>query len=197
MKHYLITILGQTRLLGRDQRGASGLETAIILVAFVALAAVFGFAVLKTGILAARKTTETGQAALTETGSALHVRGPVIGLTSVINTPLERVQFQVTVVGGREGIFLTNEGAIMTYIDKDQIARFNSSEWSVTWLIGFGSLLNPGERVEISLDVTGLDPPLGPGRKFSIEFSPDQGLPLKITRRTPAEFDQKIMDLFP
>ena len=99
-------------------------------------------------------------------------------------------------VGSTEGVFLTNEGAIVTYIDKDQIARLNPSECSVTWLIGFGSLLNPGERVEISLDVTGLDPPLGPGRQFSIEVSPDQGMPLKFTRRTPSEFDQKVMDLF-
>jgi flagellin FlaB len=35
----------------RDERGITGLETAIILIAFVVVAAVFSFVVLSTGLL--------------------------------------------------------------------------------------------------------------------------------------------------
>ena len=35
----------------RDQRGITGLETAIVLIAFVVVASVFAFAVLSTGLL--------------------------------------------------------------------------------------------------------------------------------------------------
>ena len=41
--------------LDRDQRGVTGLETAIILIAFVVVASVFAFTVLSTGIFSAPK----------------------------------------------------------------------------------------------------------------------------------------------
>ena len=43
----------------RDQRGVTGLETAIILIAFVVVASVFAFTVLSTGIFSAERGKET------------------------------------------------------------------------------------------------------------------------------------------
>ncbi|HIM78888.1 MAG TPA: flagellin, partial [Dehalococcoidia bacterium] len=43
----------------RDQRGITGLETAIVLIAFVVVASVFAFAVLSTGLLSSEKSKET------------------------------------------------------------------------------------------------------------------------------------------
>ena len=42
-----------------DQRGITGLETAIVLIAFVVVASVFAFAVLTTGLLSSEKAKET------------------------------------------------------------------------------------------------------------------------------------------
>ena len=39
-----------------DQRGITGLETAIVLIAFVVVASVFAFAVLSTGLLSSEKS---------------------------------------------------------------------------------------------------------------------------------------------
>jgi flagellin-like protein len=39
-----------------DQRGITGLETAIVLIAFVVVASVFAFAVLNTGLLSSEKS---------------------------------------------------------------------------------------------------------------------------------------------
>ena len=39
----------------REQRGMTGLETAIILIAFVTVAAVFGYAVLSAGLFSAER----------------------------------------------------------------------------------------------------------------------------------------------
>ncbi len=41
-----------------DQRGITGLETAIVLIAFVVVASVFAFAVLSTGLTSSQKSQE-------------------------------------------------------------------------------------------------------------------------------------------
>ena len=41
--------------LGRDQRGITGLETAIILIAFIVVASVFAYTVLSAGIFSSEK----------------------------------------------------------------------------------------------------------------------------------------------
>ena len=52
------------RRMNRDERGITGLETAIILIAFVVVATVFAFIVLTTGIFSAERGKETVYAGL-------------------------------------------------------------------------------------------------------------------------------------
>ncbi len=62
----------------RDQKGMTGLETAIILIAFVTVAAVFGYAVLSAGLFSAEQGKATIYAGLNEAQSNLQVSGSVI-----------------------------------------------------------------------------------------------------------------------
>ena len=64
--------------LDRDQRGVTGLETAIILIAFVVVASVFAFTVLSTGIFSAERGKETIHAGLREARSSIELKGSVI-----------------------------------------------------------------------------------------------------------------------
>ena len=50
----------------RDQRGITGLETAIVLIAFVVVSSVFAFAALSTGLFSSDKAKETIQAGLAD-----------------------------------------------------------------------------------------------------------------------------------
>ena len=50
-----------------DQRGMSAIETSIVLIAFVVVASVFGFAMLNTGFLSSQKELEVVQAGIDET----------------------------------------------------------------------------------------------------------------------------------
>ncbi len=52
--------------LASDQRGITGLETAIVLIAFVVVSSVFAFAALSTGLFANDKANETHTAGLAE-----------------------------------------------------------------------------------------------------------------------------------
>ena len=71
--------LGTTgRKLKKDERGVTGLETAIILIAFVVVASVFAFTVLSTGIFSSQRGKETLFAGLKEAQGSLDAQGAVI-----------------------------------------------------------------------------------------------------------------------
>ena len=59
----------------RDLRGITGLETAIVLIAFVVVSSVFAFAALTTGLFSSDKSKETIQAGLGEARGTLEVKG--------------------------------------------------------------------------------------------------------------------------
>jgi flagellin-like protein len=59
----------------RDQRGVTGLETAIILIAFVVVASVFAFTVLSTDIFSSERGKETVFAGLAEAQGTLEPKG--------------------------------------------------------------------------------------------------------------------------
>ena len=61
----------------RDQKGITGLETAIVLIAFVVVSAVFAFAALSTGIFTTDKAKDTIKAGLSEAQGTLEVRGGI------------------------------------------------------------------------------------------------------------------------
>ena len=64
--------------LARGQRGVTGLETAIILIAFVVVASVFAFTVLSTGIFSSERGKETLFAGLKEAQGTLGMSGAVV-----------------------------------------------------------------------------------------------------------------------
>src|SRR3970040_1114445 len=62
----------------KGERGITGLETAIILIAFVVVATVFAFIVLTTGIFSAERGKETVFAGLAKARGTMEVRGGII-----------------------------------------------------------------------------------------------------------------------
>jgi flagellin-like protein len=63
---------------GSSQRGITGLETAIILIAFVVVASVFIFTVLSTGIFTSERSKETIFVGTEETKSTLEPSGSLV-----------------------------------------------------------------------------------------------------------------------
>lgn len=61
-----------------SERGVTGLETAIILIAFVVVASVFAFTVLSTGIFSAERGKETALAGLQQARGSVVLKGSVI-----------------------------------------------------------------------------------------------------------------------
>ena len=63
----------------KGNRGVTGLETAIILIAFVVVASVFAFTILSTGIFSAERSKETVYAGLEQARGSVELKGSVIG----------------------------------------------------------------------------------------------------------------------
>jgi len=62
----------------KEQKGITGLETAIILIAFVVVAAVFAYTVLSAGLFSTQKSQEAVYSGLQETQNTLVVKGGVL-----------------------------------------------------------------------------------------------------------------------
>ncbi|MBC8281855.1 MAG: hypothetical protein H8E48_13810, partial [Chloroflexi bacterium] len=69
-----------------NQKGITGLETAIVLIAFVVVSSVFAFAALSTGMFSSDKARETINAGLAQTRASMELKGSVIGTADSIGT---------------------------------------------------------------------------------------------------------------
>ena len=113
-----------------NQRGITGLETAIVLIAFVVVSSVFAFAALSTGLFSSDKAKETIQAGLAETRGSMELKGsvilttgttvPVSGVLAVIDT----IAFQVANAAGGNAIDLTPGKTLIKYTDQTQSKMF-------------------------------------------------------------------------
>jgi len=61
-----------------DQKGITGLETAIILIAFVVVASVFAYTILSAGIYSSEKGKEAIHSGLSTAGASIQLSGPVL-----------------------------------------------------------------------------------------------------------------------
>ena len=65
--------------IAQRQRGVTGMETAIILLAFVVVASIYAFAVLSTGIVSVDKGKETVRAGFSEPSGPIRLEGSAVG----------------------------------------------------------------------------------------------------------------------
>jgi flagellin-like protein len=84
----------------KGQRGVTGLETAIILIAFVVVASVFAFTVLSTGIFSAERGKETVFAGLEQARGSVELKGSVIA-NGVVDTTLSTADSAWTDIDGK------------------------------------------------------------------------------------------------
>lgn len=175
-------------LLGRwkDEQGITGLETAIILIAFVVVAAVFAFVVLSTGLFSSERGKEAVYAGLAKTRGTMELSSGVVGFSNGSN--LTTVEFDMTLAAGGDSVNLdptavTNR-TVISYIDANQV--INDVAYTVTPITGnANTLLEPGELIRLSIDLVGAGVTVGTNQIFSLEVKPPTGSYLVIQRMTP------------
>jgi flagellin FlaB len=187
-----------TRLFGslhKREEGITGLETAIILIAFVIVASVFAFVVLSTGLFSAERGKETVFAGLEKARGNLEVRGAVT-VSSTVPPAVDDVVFNLANAAGGFPVEVDPAAAtnsvVINYIDAED--RVADTTYTVVEVLGDGdSLLEPGELFEVTVALPG-GSNLDPNEIFTLEVVPPAGGTLLIERTMPPEIDL-IMDL--
>jgi flagellin FlaB len=155
----------------RSQKGITGLETAIVLIAFVVVASVFAFTILSAGVFSSEANKQTIHAGLKETRTGLRQAGSAFAFSGYVGStrPVHKIVFVVHNSLAGEPVDLTapytwddsgtdpdiNPGAatatIVSYADENQ--RLSDIPWS-TKFIGTNNsdtLLEDGEKAEVTV----------------------------------------------
>lgn len=197
-----------------QQKGITGLETAIILIAFVIVASVLSYVVISAGLFSSQKAKAAVNAGLAQTGSTIEMKGNVtaeLGLDTNTDTILNKVYFAVGVVPGGSAVDMspntppedgveTNPKMIISYSDNDQ--QVPSLYWDIAFINtnNGDNMLDPGEiaMITIFLDnsedyYSDADEPthlmanaVTPGTTFCLSMMPPDGSVLPIERLLPS-----------
>ena len=190
----------------------TGLETAIILVAFVITAAAFAFVILNMGFLTAEKAQSVIASGMAEATSALLVDSGVVatfanttagGNQSII--VMTKLTFYVKLSQGHSPIDISDSRLVATFTNEKchgELYNQNGTIMTMTGVTGDGdSLLEIGEKFKVEIDfteipLTGVDPNppdrdtlyTHPYESFRVELRPSEGSVLTIARDIPAVY---------
>ena len=173
----------------------TGLEAAIVLIAFIVVASVFAYAILGAGFYATQKSQEVIHTGLQQTSSVLMLAGSVYGIGTP-GTSVDMVNFTIGISAG--GTPIDMEKVVITYSDRDHLETlspvpgyFSYSTNPGTWAIidrkneqgASNNLLERGEQFTISAH-----PGIGIGKdiEFTLQVAPSGGAVMQITRTVPS-----------
>ncbi len=189
------------------RRGLTGLETAIILVAFVITASAFAFMVLNMGMLSAEQAQSVISSSVDESTAALLMDTGIIGTfanTTEAQTTicLTKAIFYVRLSQGHTPIDMDDSKVVITYANPrmhTSVYDANGTITTITSVSGDGdTILEVGEKFKVVIDFTQIDKAsvdpaqadmnnvyTHPYEELRIEIQPSGGVKLTIERRIP------------
>ena len=177
-----------------NDEGFTGLEAAIVLIAFVVVAAVFSYVVLGAGFFTTQKSQEVVHTGVQQASSTLQIVGNVYGIAPSDGAAVQYVNFTIALAPGGTPVDISK--MTMTYSTKSvleslvadptlDVAIPDAGHWGVTGIrnaAGTDLLLEKGEQFDISAR-----PTTGPvsDESFNLEMKPVTGAALDIKRTVP------------
>lgn len=183
--------------LHRNEQGVTALETAIILIAFVVVAAVFAFTILSTGTFLTERSKEAAYAGLQEVRGSMQIKGSMVITGTAVNTNTDTVIFNLATVSGGESVDLSKVKVTYRDANINQDLTYNGAATfpaaASTWVAV--DALNPTTTLKI-LPTGGLakfiikvPAALTANQTFALEIKPLTGGTLLLQRTTPAQLD--------
>jgi archaeal flagellin FlaB len=188
----------------KDNRAFTGLESAIVLTAFVVVAAVFSYVVLGAGFTTSDTAKKTIDEGVKQATSSVELAGDVIA-ESADTYKVDTVTVTLQLTAGQSPVDIGADSAVgmvvVSYADSDIYAE--STTWSQQF-VGKNDgddILEQNEKVELtitapegSLLAAGVQATPAVNKEFRMEIKPKVGAIVPITRVTPAQLD-KVMVL--
>jgi len=123
------------RKLLKAKKGIVGIEAAIVLIAFVVIAAALSYVVINMGFFATQKTKETIGSGMEEATSALQLDGSVIAKTGTGATNISYLIIPVKLSVGKSAVDLGNNTVVVSvYLPEATLLNiYNGTSSSTTW----------------------------------------------------------------
>jgi flagellin FlaB len=187
--------------LHRSEKGITGLETAIILIAFVTVASVLAYSVLSAGIFSSEKGKAAVYQGLDQASASMELRGSVLATATLTNGAyvVDHILFNVASVLKDASVDMTvspNNSLVINYTDAGGANDTDVSGWTATLVgteRGTVSMLDADEQMVISLPVPD-DATMNAYSTFTIQVIPPKGAAITITRTLPGALNG-VMDL--
>jgi flagellin FlaB len=178
--------------LKRNDEGFTGLEAAIVLIAFVVVAAVFSYVVLGAGFFTTQKAQETVHTGVSQATSALEPSGPV-NVKALDADSVDNVSFYLQLAAGGSSVDMGK--VIYTLSTSKRVTTFDNNAVNYTWVktvTGSGAktdhsgLLAPREMILVNINPGFSNTEMTVNDKFICEVKPPVGAALPIARTLPA-----------
>jgi len=173
----------------------TGLEAAIVLIAFVVVAAVFSYVVLGAGFFTTQKAQEVVHSGVSQAASNIIVKGEVYGIADEKNETIGIIQFDVGLAAGGMPIDMGKTTLVWsTQLDAPYQMEYdnqlatpeNTGKWNITYRSPSSNTNELLETNEIFTVQVYPKTNVTPRGQFNLEIKPEVGASLGIQRTLPA-----------
>jgi flagellin FlaB len=201
-------------IFAKDEKGFTGLEAAIVLVAFVVVAAVFSYVMLGAGFYTTQKSQEVVHTGVSQASSSVELSGDVVSVGDLTTPGSEFVDtvtfFLQTTAGGssvdmsKTLITISAPGcppkdltlAAGTYTDATSTGiAADATHFGINDIYndngGTNLLIEKGEKFEVTVNLEDAiknapaGASIGVNGEFQVEIKPPSGATYTVTRRAP------------
>jgi flagellin FlaB len=172
-----------------SQEAFTGLEAAIVLIAFVVVAAVFSYVVLGAGFFTTQKAQETIYKSVEQSTTNLLLIGNVYGLSSTPTSGIDEIKLSIGLAPGAPTIDLSKLKVVFSTPNTTPIILSVGSTATQTTFTakesGAGSSfssMSQNQQIEINFLVS----PVPVNTRINIEIRPGVGAALPFSKTTPA-----------
>lgn len=179
----------------------TGLEAAIVLIAFVTISSVFSFVVLNAGFMSTQKTQEVVHAGVDQAASTLQIQGDVYGSADTPGGPVTLVTMMLKTGAPYGSVDLNKTTFHISTSSTDEILHKGTDlsdpadgQWTIHERFGeiTGQTAHLGMNDQVLIKIRPSSP-LSPGKRFTLEVNPAGSAGFTITRSIPYSTDRMIV----
>ena len=172
-------------MLRNHENAFTGLEAAIVLIAFVVVAAVFSYVVLGAGFFTTQKAQETVYKAVEQSTTNILIKGAMYGIGTA-NGPITSVNMTLAVAPGAPSIDLTNMKVVYSNATQQPVTMtyLNATPTAGSTFYATQSSIAGDDQVTIWIALP--LPGAPPNTEMNFELRPaGGGAPIPITKQVP------------
>jgi len=179
-------------IFAKDEKGFTGLEAAIVLIAFVVVAAVFSYVMLGAGFFTTQKSQEVVHTGVTQASSSVELSGDVIAKGDTANNKIGNITMFLQLTSGGSSVDMNRTLIVYSSPNVAPTDLLNGTNDDAThfrivnrYNANTDYLIDRGEKFEVMVNVSSLDT-VGVNQEFQVEVKPPQGATYTIHRKAPA-----------